>query len=148
EKPEPKAKVAFVGDSTADGIWGGFATMQPQNPCLKAGLELGRFAKNSTGLTPPDRYNWVEEPKRIGASFKPQLFVMSLGLNDRQSVVEHGKVTLENAPEYPAKYKERVTAALASAAAVDVSLMWVGLAAMREAAADKDAREKNKYFAE
>ena len=148
EKPEPKAKIAFVGDSTADGIWGGYATMLPQSACLKASIELGRFAKNSTGLTRPDRYNWVEELKRIGTSFKPQLFVMSLGLNDRQSVVEHGKVTLENAPDYPAKYKERVTAALASAAALDVPLLWVGLPAMREAAADKDAREKDTYFAE
>jgi len=147
-KSEPKAKIAFVGDSTGDGIWGGFATMAAQSACVKNNMELGRFAKNSTGLTRPERFNWVDELKRIAGSFKPQLFVMSLGLNDRQSVVEHGKVTLENSPDYPAKYKERVTAALASAAAAQVSLLWVGLPAMREAAADKDAREKDKFFAE
>jgi hypothetical protein len=145
---EGKVKVAFVGDSTADGIWGGLASLVPHEPCLKANVELGRFAKNSTGLTRPEKFNWVEEVKRIGESFKPQLFVMSLGLNDRQSVVEHGKVTLENSPEYPAKYKERVTAVLKSAAGAKASLLWVGLPAMREAAADRDAREKNRFFAE
>jgi uncharacterized protein len=145
---EGKVKVAFIGDSTADGIWGGLTSLVPHEPCLKGNFELGRFAKNSTGLTRPEKFNWVEEVKRIGESFKPQLFVMSLGLNDRQSVVEHGKVTLENSPDYPARYKERITALLRSAAAGKASLLWIGLPAMREAAADRDAREKNKYFAE
>ena len=145
---EAKIKVAFVGDSTADGLWGGIAALAPREACLKGNVELGRFAKNSTGLTRPEKLNWVDEVKKIGDSFKPQLFVMSLGLNDRQSVVEHGKVTLENSPDYPAKYQERVTAVLKSAVASKAGLMWVGLPAMREAAADRDAREKNKYFAE
>jgi hypothetical protein len=145
---ETKAKVAFIGDSTADGMWGGLTGLVPHEACLKGNIELGRFAKNSTGLTRPDKFNWVDEVKRIGESFKPQLFVMSLGLNDRQSVVEHGKVTLENAPDYPARYKERVTAVLKSAADSKASLLWIGLPAMREAAPDRDAREKNKYFAE
>jgi hypothetical protein len=145
---EGKAKIAFVGDSTADGLWGGFTSLVPREACLKANMEFGRFAKNSTGLTRPQKFDWVEELRRIGETFKPRLYVMSLGLNDRQSVVEHGKVTLETTPEYPAKYKERVTAALKSAAASKASLLWIGLAAMREAAADRDAREKNKLFSE
>ena len=74
--------------------------------------------------------------------------MMTLGLNDRQSVVMGGRVTLETSPEYPARYKERVTAALKSAAAAKASLLWIGLPAMRDAAPDKDAREKNKMFAE
>jgi hypothetical protein len=144
---EAKTKIAFVGDSTADGLWGGVTGLVPREACLK-GFEFGRFAKNSTGLTRPDKFNWVDEVKRIGESFKPQLFVMSLGLNDLQSVVERGKVTLENSPDYPAKYKERVTAVLKSATASDRALLWIGLPAMRDAAADRNAREKNNYFAE
>jgi uncharacterized protein len=143
---EGKTKIAFVGDSTADGLWGGMTSLIPREACLK-GFELGRFAKNSTGLTRPDKFNWVDDLKRIGESFKPQLFVMSLGLNDRQSVVEHGKVTLENSPDYPAKYKDRVTAVLKSATATGAGLLWMGLPAMRDAAPDRDAREKNTYFA-
>jgi hypothetical protein len=147
-KPEPKSKIAFIGDSTGDGLWGGVSGLLPREACLKNHIELGRFAKNSTGLTRPARFNWVDEVGRIAESFKPQLFVMSLGLNDRQSVVEHGTVTLETSPDYPAKYRGRVTAVLKSVAAAKASLLWVGLPAMRDAAADRDAREKNKYFAQ
>ena len=145
---QPKVKIAFVGDSTADGLWGGMMSLGVHNACVKTSLELGRFAKNSTGLTRPDRYDWVPEVRRIGESFRPQLFMMSLGLNDRQSVVEKGHITMENSEGYPAKYKERITAVLASAAASKARLLWVGLPAMRGAPADKDAREKNRLFAE
>ena len=47
-------------------------------------VELGRFAKNGTGLTRGDRVYWPREIKRIGESFKPNLIVVSLGVNDRQ----------------------------------------------------------------
>ena len=145
---EPKIKIAFIGDSTADGLWGGVARLVPRESCLKSSVELARFAKNSTGLTRPDRFNWADETRKIGESFKPQLFVMSLGLNDRQSVVEKGQVTMESSPLYLVRYKERVTAVLKSARASKSSLLWIGLPAMRDAAADRDAREKNKLFAE
>lgn len=145
---DAKAKVAFIGDSTADGLWGGFSALVPRNSCLKGSIDLGRFAKNSTGLTRPDKFNWPEEAKRIGERYKPALFVISLGLNDRQSVVVGGRVTLDNAPDYPAAYKERVTALLKNAAASGAGLLWIGLPAMRDAAPDRDARDKNKMFAE
>lgn len=131
----------------ADGLWGGMTSLVPREACLK-GFELGRFAKNSTGLTRPDKFNWADEVRRIDESFRPRLFVMSLGLNDLQSVVAHGKVTLESSPEYPAKYKERVTAVLRSATASGAALLWIGLPAMRDAALDRNAREKNAFFAE
>lgn len=143
-----KKKIAFVGNSMSDGLWGGVTQIVSRNACLKASLDLGRYAKNSTGLTRPDRLDWPAELKKIGDSYRPQLFVMSLGLNDRQSVVEKGQITLENSPLYPDKYKERVTAALRNAAASKSGLLWIGLPAMRAPAADKDAREKNRLFAE
>ena len=63
-QPEPlaaphEARVAFIGDSTADGMWGGMSRLATRNACLKTGIELGRFAKNSTGLTRPERFNWA-----------------------------------------------------------------------------------------
>jgi hypothetical protein len=145
---DTKVRIAFVGDSMADGLWGGVARLVPRDSCLKGNVELGRFAKNSTGLTRPERFNWAEEVKRIGETFKPHLFVMTLGLNDRQSVVFGGRVTLETSPEYPARYKERIAAVLKNAAAGKVRMLWVGLPAMRDPAPDKDAREKNRMFAE
>jgi hypothetical protein len=143
---EGKIRVAFVGDSTADGYWEGVSVAAGRDACLKSQIELGRFAKNSTGLTRPDRFDWVTELRRVAESFKPKLFVMSLGLNDRQSVVEHGQITMDDSAPYDDKYKERITAVLKNAAAAKAGLLWVGLPAMRVPASDKDAREKNRLF--
>jgi len=144
----PKIKIAFIGDSTGDGLWGGMSQLASSTACLKTTVDFGRFAKNSTGLTRPDRLDWAKETRRIGETYKPALYMMSLGLNDRQSIVEGRQLTPENSPEYPTKYKERVTAVLNNVKATDTSMLWVGLAAMRSAAADKDARAKNKYISE
>jgi hypothetical protein len=143
---DPKARIAFVGDSLADGYWEGVTVVAGRDACLRTRLELGRFAKNSTGLTRPDKLDWASEIKRVGESFRPNLFVMSVGLNDRQSVVEHGVITPDNSPGYDDKYKERVTAVLKNAS--KASLLWIGLPAMRSPATDKDTREKNRLYEE
>jgi hypothetical protein len=90
---ESKIRIAFVGDSISDGYWEGITVAVGRDACLKDQLEIGRFAKNSTGFSRPDRFDWVNELRRVAESFKPKLFVMSLGLNDAQSVVEHGQIT-------------------------------------------------------
>ena len=145
---ESKVRIAFVGDSLSDGYWEGVSVSAGRDACLKNQLEFGRFAKNSTGLTRPDRYDWAVELRRIAESFKPKLFVMSLGLNDRQSVVEHGQITMDDSPLYDDKYKERVTAVLKHAAAAKAALLWIGLPAMRMPVTEKDTRAKNRLFEE
>jgi uncharacterized protein len=149
--PEIRVRIAFLGDSTADGLWGGFTSLVPHASCLKDVFELGRFAKNSTGLSRPEKYDWAEEARRIAEGFKPQLVIISLGLNDRQSVVDRTetgarRVTQYESPEWPDKYRERVTAMLRGAMAAKASVLWVGLAAMRDNAANADAQLKNKLF--
>src|SRR5690349_21540956 len=76
----PKVKIAFIGDSTGDGLWGGMTQLAGRTACLKTTIDLGRFGKNSTGLTRPDRLDWVKETQRVGETYKPTLFMMSLGL--------------------------------------------------------------------
>jgi uncharacterized protein len=145
---DSKIRVAFVGDSIADGYWEGVSVTVARDACLKNQLDIGRFAKNSTGLTRPDRLDWAAELRRLADSYRPRLFVISLGVNDRQSVVEHGQVTLDDSPLYAEKYKERITAVLEAAAEAKAALLWVGLPAMRTVAGDKDARDKNRLFEE
>jgi hypothetical protein len=145
---DSKIRIAFVGDSIADGYWEGVNVAVGRDACLRSQLDIGRFAKNSTGLTRPDRFDWAAELRRVAESYKPHLFVMSLGLNDRQSVVEHGLVTLDDSPLYADKYKGRVTAVLQGAADAKAGLMWIGLPSMRTPASDKDARDKNRLFEE
>src|SRR6202051_2420529 len=83
-----KIKIAFAGDSIVDNYWSGIGRIIDANQCLKNTVELGRFARNGTGLTRGDRVYWPREIRRIGDVFRPTLSVVSIGLNDRQFIVE------------------------------------------------------------
>jgi len=146
-RAEGKIKIALVGDSSADGLWGGLIRIVTRDACLKEQLDLLRLAKNGTGLTRPDKMDWVAEVGRIAEKDKPALYVISLGLNDRQSVVIGGQVTALDSAEYGNRYGARVTDMIKAASASGAAVIWVGLAAMREAPANADALVKNRLFA-
>jgi hypothetical protein len=143
------ARIAFIGDSMSDGIWGGLVRMTSTDPCLKGHFELGRFGNNGTGLTRPDKYDWPDELKKIIAKFHPDLLVASMGLNDRQFLVDvdAGRAHVEfGTPEWTAKYAEQVTRVLKEASEVRAGLLWVGIPILRDAAANADALEKNQIY--
>lgn len=144
---EGKIKIAFVGDSSADGLWGGVIRIVTRDACLKDQIEPLRLAKNGTGLTRPDKFDWVGAIAPIVEKEKPALFVISLGLNDRQSVVLGDQVTALGSADYAARYGARAAEMIKHAAASGAGVIWVGLAAMREAPANADALVKNKLFA-
>jgi hypothetical protein len=146
-RAEGKIRIAFVGDSSADGLWGGVQRVVTRDACLKDQLEILRLGKNGTGLTRPDKMDWVAEVARIAEKDRPALYVISLGLNDRQSVVLGGQVTALDSPEYGNRYRERAAAMIKSATASGAGVIWVSLAAMREAPANADALAKNRLFA-
>src|SRR6202035_4274364 len=89
DKAAPKivARIAFAGDSIVDNYWESIVRVIEANPCLKATVALGRFARNGTGLSRGDKLYWPREVRKIGETFKPDLFVLSIGLNDQQFIV-------------------------------------------------------------
>lgn len=145
----PKLRVAFLGDSMADGLWGAFVRLVGRDRCLKEPFEGGRFAKNGTGLTRLESYDWTEQARRIAESFHPALVVVSIGLNDRQDVVDRaGARAAYGTPAWNAAYLARVGELLRSAGSRGAAVLVVGLPAMREAVAARDAQEKNRLFAQ
>src|SRR5262245_888755 len=46
----PRVKIAFVGDSVADGYWDGVTRRIERDECLNAHLEVRKFTRDSTGL--------------------------------------------------------------------------------------------------
>src|SRR5690606_33034687 len=84
--PAAARGVAFVGDSMADGIWGAFVRLSASQPC-PTDFGLYREAQNGTGLTRPDRMDWAEQVTSIGAERQPDIFLISIGLNDQQPIV-------------------------------------------------------------
>lgn len=141
-------RVACIGDSMIDGVWGGLLRLVTKEPCLKSRMNLGRFGENGTGLTRSDRYNWAEEAAKIVAEFKPNLVLVSLGLNDRQGVVDAKTKarTVFGDPGWNAAYEAAVTDFLRSASATKAGLLWLGIPAMRDAVAQADAKEKNRIY--
>ena len=147
--PERKIKIAFAGDSLVDNYWSGMTRALAANACLKNIVELGRYARNGTGLTRGDRVYWPREIAHIGATFQPTMFVISIGLNDRQFIVDaNGARTPWGAPNWTDKYRQELEAFLKGAAASNAVVLLFGLPPMREDVDNNDALEKNRMFAE
>jgi hypothetical protein len=150
EQAAPKiVRIAFAGDSIVDNYWEGILRVISTSPCLKTSVELGRFARNGTGLTRGDKLFWPREVRRIGDTFKPDLFVLSVGLNDRQFIVDgNGARTAWGAPEWSDKYRSLIIEFLNGAAASKTGVLIVGLPIVRDSAENADLQGKNKMFAE
>ena len=151
DKATPKivSRIAFAGDSIVDNYWEGILRVIAANACLKTSVELGRFARNGTGLTRGDKLFWPREVRRIGETFKPDLFVLSVGLNDRQFIVDgNGARTAWGAPDWTDKYRSLIIEFLNGAAASKAGVLIVGLPVVRDGVENADLQGKNKMFAE
>jgi hypothetical protein len=143
-----KIKIAFAGDSIVDNYWSGIGRIIDANQCLKNTVELGRFAKNGTGLSRGDRVYWPREIRRIDDVFKPTLSVVSIGLNDRQFIVDgNGARTAWGAPDWTDKYRHELDEFLKAAVATKAVVLMVGMPAMREEIDNADIAGKNAMFA-
>ena len=145
----PPLHIAFVGDSMADGLWGAMFRRLGKDKCLADKVKLIRRAKNGTGLTRLDQYNWVDEVGAIATDPGADLFVGSFGVNDRQSIVDVDKKRTEfGGPDYDGRYEGIVGDVVNSALSHGSSFLVMGLPVMLDVAANSDAAAKNKLFAE
>src|SRR3569623_983041 len=81
------AKIAFVGDSMSDGIWGAFFRLTGNQHCSPDELTLVRDARNGTGLARPNHFDWTAELDTMVGMEAPTLVFAALGLNDQQDLV-------------------------------------------------------------
>ena len=140
--------IAFVGDSMADGLWGALFRRLGKDKCLGEKLKLIRKAKNGTGLTRLDRFNWIDEVATLRDESNPEVFVGSFGINDRQPIVGPDKSRTDfGGPAFDARYQGNVEALVRGAIASGGSVVIVGLPVMLDAEANSDAAIKNKLFA-
>ena len=146
-KPEP-IRIAFVGDSMADGLWQGVTRTIAKNACLKALIDTERFGKNGTGLTRLDKFNWPRELVAIDKRYKAQIYVVSVGLNDRNPIHDpDGKGAQYRSKEWPDVYREKIDKLLKSATGMKASVVWLGIPSLRDGPSDQEAKEKNELYA-
>lgn len=145
----PPVHIAFVGNSMADGLWGAMFRRLGKDKCLAEKIKLIRHAKNGTGLTRLDQYNWVDEVAALASNSGADLFVGSFGINDRQSIVDASKTRTEfGGPDYDSRYEALVEDVINNALAHGSSMLVMGLPVMMDPAANADATEKNHLFAD
>jgi hypothetical protein len=142
-----QVRIAFVGDSMADGLWGAMFRRVGKDKCLAQRIALLRRARNGTGLARMDQFNWVEQIRTIAKNNSVDLFVGSFGINDRQGIVEPAKKRIEfGTPEFDDRYKAIVTDAVRAALAEGSSMLIVGLPVILDSAANADAAGKNRIY--
>ncbi len=141
-------RIAFVGDSMADGLWGAMFRRLGKDKCLSEKVKLLRRARNGTGLTRLDQYNWIDEVGQIAEDPGADLFFGSFGINDRQPVVEPDRKRTEpGSPAYDALYQSNVEQLIRRALASGDAVIIAGLPVLLDADANADALAKNKLFA-
>ncbi len=145
---DARIRVAFIGDSMADGLWGAFVRTITRDRCLKDRADGGRYARNGTGLARPDSYDWPAQARKIAESYGPAAVVASIGLNDRQDVVEPGGRSSYGTPAWEAAYRSRIALLLDGASSGGAGVLLIGHPAMRDAAQNADSQLKNRLFAE
>jgi hypothetical protein len=102
------------------------------SPGLAKVVSQGRI---STGLARPDYFDWLKEMQHIEDVFHPDLVVVMLGENDRQSLTKsNGDIQTQiGTGAWPSAYRQRVQS-LANVAIDNGShLVWVGLPIVRDA---------------
>ena len=144
--PAAARGIAFVGDSMADGIWGAFVRLSATATC-PTDFGLFREAQNGTGLTRPDRLDWSAQIAAIQAERSPDLFVISVGLNDRQPIVlaDGSRVPLGTQAWVDA-YRQNVLNMVAHATSTGATAMMVGIPALRDEEANSHALLLNQIF--
>lgn len=142
--PSPASKTILIfGDSMADGLWGGLTRALIRDPRVK----LIRRGKNGTGLARPDVYDWPAALPGLLDTEKPDVVILSFGLNDRQDTFADGRRQFYFRTEaWRSSYIERVQAILAPLRERHIQTIWVGLPIMRDSTVSKDAEYLNSLY--
>jgi len=144
----PQLRIAFVGDSMADGLWGAMFRRLGKDKCLTEKIKLIRKAKNGTGLARLDQFDWVAEVGAMARDGAADLFVGSFGVNDRQAIIDASRVRTEfDSPAFDSRYQSFAEELIRNAVSGGASILVVGLPVMLDPAANADAKAKNALFA-
>lgn len=124
--PSRRLRIAVIGDSLADGV--GDAIERKLTTRLTHVLTLGRIA---TGLSRSDYFDWVAATRKVSERYRPDVIVVMVGGNDKQSVVfPGGRIVMSGDPGWGAAYRQRVSQLIEEAKPSNV--IWVGLPPVRD----------------
>jgi len=126
--PADPLRVLIVGDSLGIDMGGPL-----QNDLANTGVVTATLdARESTGLTRPDYFNWPARLQVDLGSARPQVVVIMMGANDPQDFPGPPDVPFTS-PQWNVLYAERVAAFMNLAQSAGATVIWVGMPPMQNA---------------
>jgi lysophospholipase L1-like esterase len=119
-------RVLILGDSLGIDLGGPLQNDLANTGVVQATLD----ARESTGLTRPDYFNWPAELQSDLASAKPQIVVIMIGANDPQDFPGPPDVPYTS-PQWNVIYADRVANFMKQAESGGATVIWVGMPPMQ-----------------
>jgi hypothetical protein len=119
-------RVLVVGDSIGLDMGGPLQADLAGTGVVNAALD----ARESTGLTRPDYFNWPAELASDLKLAQPQVVVVMIGANDAQDFLGPPDVPY-SAPQWNAEYAQRVAQFMQVAQSGGAMVVWVGMPPMQ-----------------
>jgi hypothetical protein len=131
--PDPKLptaahplRVLIVGDSIGLDMGGALQSDLATTGVVNAALD----ARESTGLTRPDYFNWPAELQTDLKSVDPQVVVVMIGANDAQDFLGPPDVPYTSS-QWNTLYGQRVAQFMQIAGSGGATVVWVGMPPMQ-----------------
>ncbi|HEY2214105.1 MAG TPA: DUF459 domain-containing protein, partial [Acidimicrobiales bacterium] len=121
-----KLRVLIVGDSIGIDMGGPLQNDLTNTGVVQATLD----ARESTGLTRPDYFNWPSELQSDIAAAQPQVVVVMMGANDPQDFPGPPDIPYAS-PKWNPIYADRVADFMRIAASGGAHVIWVGMPPMQ-----------------
>ncbi len=119
-------RVLIIGDSLGIDLGGPL-----QNDLANTGVVTATLdARESTGLTRPDYFNWPAEMTADLQRAQPEVVVIMMGANDPQDFPGPPDVPFAS-PQWNPLYTQRVASFMQLAASAGAKVIWVGLPPMQ-----------------
>jgi hypothetical protein len=119
-------RVLILGDSLGIDMGGPLQNDLANTGVVQATLD----ARESTGLTRPDYFNWPAELQSDLGTARPQVVVVMIGANDPQDFPGPPDVPYSS-PQWNVLYAGRVAAFMQLAQSQGATVLWVGMPPMQ-----------------
>ncbi|MGO8859390.1 MAG: DUF459 domain-containing protein [Acidimicrobiales bacterium] len=119
-------RVLIVGDSLGIDMGGPLQNDLANTGVVQATLD----ARESTGLTRPDYFNWPAELQSDLVTVRPQVVVIMMGANDAQDFPGPPDVPFTS-PQWNVMYAQRVSEFMSLAGSDGATVIWVGMPPMQ-----------------
>lgn len=143
-------KILIVGDSFI-AVGGGVGDVLERKLLEYKNVRVYRKGKVSSGLSRPDYFDWNLTLKELIKTYKPNIALVMLGLNDSQAITTpKGKVVVNfiyvGKEKWNKEYAKRVSKFLDIFKENDIIVFWIGLPVMRKKTFSDKVKNLNSIY--